>query len=295
MNILFITHNHLGDSLISTAVIRDLKQQYPDYKVNVEMNSMEFWNDNPYLDRSVNRTNAKMVVKLFYSGSQVYGNRGSLISGFIDSMNQQLGTKVKMSENRIDLHARVMKKVDNDPSALVNEIKKSVGTYWILNAGYSDSAQVKAWDYKKYQEVVNSAKVKFVQVGSSRDHHPNLEGVIDARNCSIPEFVELMYFAKGVITPPSAAGHLASMQTPDGSPRRGIILCGNREPSERLFGYDNFKYAISNRCNNPFGCMKFDVSGEFKKCIHPVNLGNQMIAKCMDDITVEQVLNFMQD
>ena len=282
MKVLFTTHDHLGDSVISTAAVRDLKRQYPEIRINVDMKGMEFWENNPYIDPKVNKFNADKIVKLQYISSQRHADIGTLIDGWIKGINRELSVNVKKSKNAVDIYLKEEEKVN-----------MFGGEYWLINAGFQECAQTKAWPFEKYQEVVNRSGKRFIQVGSTSDYHKKLDNVINMLDCDLRTLCKLVYGCTGVVTPPSMLGHLASMQTPKKAYRRGIIICGNREPSDKLFGYPNFKYLKSNRCSGDIGCMRFDTYGNYHRCEQVEIVNGQYIAGCMNDISAMDVVRAM--
>ena len=63
----FINHQSPGDILMITSAIRDLYRAHSDkFQFNVETTAMDIWQNNPYLNRSINKQNADEVIKAEY-------------------------------------------------------------------------------------------------------------------------------------------------------------------------------------------------------------------------------------
>ena len=52
-----------GDILMLTAAIRDLHKTYPEqYLTNVETSAMELWENNPYIDKTINKDDSDVEI-----------------------------------------------------------------------------------------------------------------------------------------------------------------------------------------------------------------------------------------
>jgi len=189
----------------------------------------------------------------------------------------------------------------------VHEILGHDPPYWIINAGYKEDFTAKQWEFARYQEVVDRLPdTTFVQVGAVEHHHPELQGnnlINLVGKTDTRQLVRLVYNSFGVITPVSLPMHLAY-----GVPahprfrkksRACIVLSGGREPSHWQFG-PNLQFlhtcGMLPCCDNG-GCWKSRVvplgDGDEKDqslCLFPTETkSGQVIAKCMDMITVDEV------
>ena len=54
--IVFKHSRALGDGLMFTAGVRDFKLLFPHFRINVESNQQMLWENNPYIDRSINKS-----------------------------------------------------------------------------------------------------------------------------------------------------------------------------------------------------------------------------------------------
>jgi len=51
----------VNNIVLSNCVVRDMKNSFPDWPINVSTTAMHIWDNNPYLDRSLNTENAELV------------------------------------------------------------------------------------------------------------------------------------------------------------------------------------------------------------------------------------------
>jgi len=70
--IIFAHNRALGDGLMFTAGVRDFKLLFPDIHINVHSNQKELWENNPYLDRTLNKGDED--VEYYRVGYPMIGN-----------------------------------------------------------------------------------------------------------------------------------------------------------------------------------------------------------------------------
>lgn len=271
-SLILSTHDHLGDSLILTAVIRDLKLSHPRININIDTRYREVFNGSPYICRDLKHGKK---IKVVYRYSQRSGHV-NCIEGFISNLEDQTGLKIKRTEPKVDVH-------------LSDEELKNIspGRIALINAGNQICSTIKNWGHDNYQRLVNDLVIRgfqVVQIGGkeSRDNHQplqNCENLIG--QTSIRDLIILVMNSQLIVTPPSALSHLATIN----KDCRVVNIIGGRE-SEYLTKYKNSIQMV----NKPHCavCMKFssDPKG-FKPCI---NL-HQGIPLCMAKIGPQDIMH----
>lgn len=304
MKSIFLTQTQCpGDILMLTAAVRDLKLAHGDrFAVNVATTAMELWENNPYLDRSITKRLANLVIPMHYpliheSTTGPY----HFIHAFRLYLEDQLNIKIKAGEFKVDIWL-------SEAERAGTWVKERVGgkPYWIIDAGYKNDFTCKMWSFARYQEVVDRTRdcVTWVQIGSLEHNHKPLQGVIDLRGkTSHRQFVEVMYHSDGVVSPVSYPMHLSTMEwhrSPDRK-RPCIVVAGGREPSAWV-AYTGHQYLHTCGmldCCGRGACWKSRVvplndSNEKNKsiCLYPVAMPDgQVIPKCMDMITADMVVD----
>lgn len=276
--ILFSTNNHLGDVVICTSVIFNLKKEFPQLEVGFETNYKDVFKNNPFVDFFEDDGNCKKIKLQYVPFSQKIGNGGLLTDAFNVNCMRILNKKFPIVKNVFDVY-------------LTDEEKENkYGDYWIINANCQTCSETKAYPW--YQEIVNARKnIQFIQIGGKeqRDIQQELTGVIDLRQkTSIRELISLVSNAKGIISPPSAITHIASAF----DNVKNIVLSGAREP-QILTKYKNTKHFFS-ECegyNKNNGCMKFFMREiDERTCKHVFEYRNQKFPRCMMQLKVSEII-----
>lgn len=290
-----------GDILMLTAAVRDLKLSHPEYHINCRTSAQELWQNNPYLDRSVTEGNADKVIQCHYplihkSTQGAY----HFIHGFRLYLEEQLNIKIPSGEFKVDVHLSEQEKRDQFIGNIVDN-----KSFWIVDAGYKSDFTCKFWEFARFQEVVNrtSDKIRWIQIGASEHNHKILDNVINlVGKTTHRQFVNLMWRASGVLTPVSYPMHLATMQWKDhpDAKRPCVVIAGSREPSvwEQYTCHQFIHNCGALDCSRKGSCWKSRIEKlndgscqDNSICIHPVKSNSgQMIPKCMDMITVDEVI-----
>lgn len=291
-----------GDICMLTAAVRDLKISIPDLKINVDTPAEYLWENNPYIDKSVNRFNADRVVTAHYnlihkSNTHPY----HFIHGYRIYLAQLLGYPVGQGISRADIHL-------SDTEKIVYPYTENK-RYWILNAGFKSDFTNKGWEIDRYRQVVEALKneVVFVQIGEkSRGHtHSKIPGAVDMRGKTPGrELIKLMYHSAGVLTGVSFPMHLSTMQVDPVVCRKWrpcVTLVGGREPIQWVQqpNMQALHCCTQLDCCENGGCWKsrvvplHDGSDKDKSlCLHPVKTqSGQVIPLCMHMISVDDVVN----
>jgi ADP-heptose:LPS heptosyltransferase len=220
-----------GDVLMLTAAVRDLKKAHPYLEINVETSAMELWDNNPYLNRSINENNADKIINAEYplinqSDSLPY----HFIHAFRKELQLHLGLNIPQGDFKPDIH---LSDEEKQPLPELENIKR----YWLVDAGYKTDFTLKNWGLSRYQQVIDflSGSVNFVQIGENHPQHVHkkLNNVFSmVGKTAIRQFIRLMYNASGVLTPVSFPMHLsAAIPMPDGRIRPCVVIAGAREPA----------------------------------------------------------------
>lgn len=278
MKVLLRTWNHTGDRIIATAVIRDLKQQYPEYQIGIDTPWQSVFENNPYIDWGINADNADKIVKLKYAGSERTADVGHCIDGVIKCINRELGINIKLSILAPDLH--------------IPAVPTEYNGCWIINAGYQTTSSVKNIGISRYQEIVDALpEIKFIQIGGAgeRDVCKPLQRVENLiGKTSIKEVYSLLRGSNGVISPPSFIIHMNHFDIPS------IVLNGGREP-DALTDYRNtfhFSSVGKYKCCENHACMKRIVTNRAHRtnCVDIIKIKGERVPRCMAELSIKDIV-----
>jgi hypothetical protein len=254
------------------------------------------------------------IIKCVYDGefpaSINYCNSSAyhFIHGYLQDLENKLGIRIPMTEFNGDIH------LSDEERGWMSQIEERgiKRNFWILMAGGKFDFTTKWWDPQKYQKIVDHfrKKILFVQCGEKNHFHPKLKGVLNlVGKTDIRQFVRLMYHSVGVICPITFAMHLAAatpMRDVDNfgnrlpNHRPCIVIAGGREPVQwEAYPFHQYLHRVGTMwCCNNGGCWKSrcqkvgdnDKSDVTDFCPSPVKKGPISIAKCMDMISAEEVI-----
>lgn len=290
-----------GDILMLTAAVRDLKRAQPNYQINCKTSAQELWQNNPYLDRSVNEQNADKIIQCHYplihkSTQGAY----HFIHGFRLYLQEQLNIKIPSGEFMVDVHLSQQEKKDEFICNVVDN-----KPFWIIDAGYKNDFTCKMWQFSRFQQVINKTKdkIRWIQVGSSEHNHKILDNVINmVGKTNHRQFVNLMWRASGVLTPVSYPMHLATMQWKDNPDKKRpcVVIAGSRQPAvwQQYTCHQFIHNCGALNCSFKGSCWKSRVhklnDGSHQNnslCVNPVlTSSGQIIPKCLDMIDVDEVI-----
>ena len=283
MNVILRTNDHLGDVVILTNVIHNLKKSFPDinFCVDAREKYLDVFENNPYIswfDKSV----ADFCIECVYAPySQKTANAGSCIRAF--NINAFEKMRIITGHNRFSIDILT-------PEFFIKTNDNKYGDYCVINANCQKCSETKAYPY--YQDVIDSRPdIKFIQIGGAeeRDITSDLRGVIDVRGkTTVKELIELVSHAKWVISPPSAVVHVASA-----FPNvKTIVLSGAREPVE-LTKYPNTTHLTSvcpDGWNRNKGCMKFFMRPvDLRTCTRAHMEKGRKYPQCMCEIKKDDI------
>jgi len=262
----------LGDRLMFTPVVRDLKKAHPDWEVGVESIGPEIWENNPHI---VNMTKPDKVFNIgpgkVTRGSKTNGLH--ITAAFRCSLEEHLGESVQQGEFK--------------PEIFLSDEEKSLrlidGKYWVINTDCGPFSAKRWWPERFQQLIGQLPDITFVQVGLKKDNQYRLRGpnVIDlVDQTKIRELFSLVYNAEGCISLISSLMHVAAAFD-----KPCVVLAGAREPA-------TFEHYANHRYIDRIGCLpccskKACWHNSISACTNRV----KDIARCMDMIRVDQVVD----
>ncbi len=301
-NFIFRCWLSLGDMVLLTAAVRDLHRHYPGrYRTDVRSCFPDLWLNNPHLyPLGEYQAGVKVIDCEMPLVNQSRNAACHAIHGFMDFLNQYLGTHLKPTAFHGDLH---LSREEQAASCRVHELAEAAIPFWLISAGGKPDCTIKWWDVRRYQEVVDhfQGRIQFVQVGHAADFHPRLRGVIDLRGrTSVRELMQLAYHAQGVLCGVTGLMHLAAAVPgkDGGHPGRPcVVVAGGREPPhwEAYPGHQFIHTVGTLDCCSDGGCWRMRTLplGDGDERDGPENLCLQVhqgLPRCMDLITSAEVI-----
>lgn len=302
-----------------TAAVRDLKQAYPDWQIDIRTSVMQIWENNPHITQLDENDTDVQIIQAEYPlihKSNTYPYH--FIHGFRMFLEEKLDVCIPQGEFKGDIHLAPIEK------SWISQIEEMgiKDDFWILISGGKYDFTAKWWNPFEYQKVVDyfKGKILFVQCGEENHFHPKLEGVINLiGKTDTRQFIRLMYHASGVICPVTFAMHLAAaVETKNKPPinRPAVIMAGGREPAQ-WEAYPHHRFLSLNgalACCDNGGCWKSrctkvgDQDDKDKKdlCFFPEKIDLKFtspfdkeekdvyIAKCMNMIKAEDVIKAVE-
>jgi ADP-heptose:LPS heptosyltransferase len=291
-----------GDILMLTAAVRDLHRCHPgEYVTDVRTSCPALWENNPWLtplqSREPGVESLHCKYPLIHRSEQ--GAR-HFIYGFMDFLNERLGTRVVPTSFRGDIHLSEAEQRAASPLAAL--VGAAPIPYWIIVAGGKFDYTIKWWNFRRWQAVVDHfrGRLLFVQVGKGGDYHPPLKSVVDLRGrTSLREMVLLTRHAEGVLCPVTFSMHLAAavpLAHRSSGERPCVVVAGGREsPHWEAYPAHQFLHTVGAlSCCDTGGCWRSRVAplgdgdnkdGAEHLCVDVV----RGLPRCMDLITPEQV------
>ncbi|MBI3417902.1 MAG: hypothetical protein HY043_21625 [Verrucomicrobia bacterium] len=231
---LFKSHFSLGDTVLLTAAVRDLHKTFPRaFAMDVRTGFAELWANNPYLtplddyDPAVSVVQCEMPLV-----DRSHESACHCLHGFVDFFNRYLGTSIKPTQFKGDLH---LTRSEKTRRSQVHELVGADVPFWIISAGGKLDYTIKLWEAARYQEVVDHfrGRIQFIQVGDAAHFHPKLKGVIDLRGkTTVRELVRLVYHAQGAVCGVTGLMHLAAavpVRPGRHHTRPCVVVAGGRE------------------------------------------------------------------
>jgi ADP-heptose:LPS heptosyltransferase len=300
--LVIVSNQALGDAVVMTAAVRDLKTIRPDWCINIHTRPdlLQVWDNNPHLTRGVTLDDRDVqIIKPDYRSVMGEARLRPIhfIAAFHRVIGKQLGFEIPVQSFRPDLHiASWERRDDANPAGRKN--------FWVVMAGGKSDMTVKWWPW--YQKLVDLLRdrVSFVQAGAARDHHPALDGALDLRGrTDARQFIRLIDHADGVVCPITAAMHIAAgLPGPRGGYKPAVVIAGGREePHWEAYPGHQYIHTVGQlECCSARACYRSaaavvdDLSKKRatnRRCLnlHPGGVSGLDYARCMTMISPEQV------
>lgn len=277
------SHKHIGDSIITTGAVRNVKLARPDLRFKYVGWAPEIWENNPDVEgRDVAVDVELPVVDYGRVAMEQRASRGNVVEAFTHSLCGLLGIPMVPMATRV-------------PNVALTDEEKADGEKWrrcvLLNANGQTVSFSKC--YPHWQDVVNALSRDFhvVQVGSreKRNISPVLSDVLDWRGRSenVREYMSMVHGCAGVISPPSGIVHLAAAF---GKP--AVVVCGARE-LPRLTDYPDMEHVslFYGSCGSgaDWACVSLTKNGK-RPCRDVVEIGGRHYAGCMASVAPEWIV-----
>ncbi len=317
----------LGDTVLLTALVRDLHLAYPrEFEISVETHWTPVWWRNPHIFAyRQHQQTPNQIVTVAWGDAIRWNSRVKLNNGRRDmrhilawyhyDFERQTGIHVPVTEPRGELF------LDKTESQPVVE-----GRYWVIFSGGKLDITNKHWDVDRYQQVVDRLRdrgLRFVQCGATHQNnvHPPLKDCLNliGKTDNVRDLFALIKHCDGVICPVTAAMHIAAVYE-----KPCVVLAGGREePWFEWYGNGfegftaecqpvrvphKFLHTLGHlACCDVQGCWKrrtvplepADLSNSKRRndlCKEPVRLpSGQAIAGCMNLITPDHVVQAVME
>lgn len=290
-----------GDILMLTAAVRDLHETFPDIEIGVHTRFPWLWENNPYIkpyllgyNNHQNPENNPERVDIGYKTPHQTGKhpaREHFIYAFHESLEQKFGIKLKRGIPYPDIH------LSEDDTPIITDAQKPL---LLINAGSKPDFPIKQWILPYFQEVVDRLQDKYtvVQIGESvTAHHTRLKNVRSMVDLTFGrDIVRLMRQASAVITGVSFPMHLcAALNAADHQQRKCVVLAGHREdPAWEAYPDQNYLQKPCNCVSEGCGCWNRYlpplIAPKPETCSNAIKLDSKWYARCIADITPEDVL-----
>ena len=285
-----------------TAAVRDLHRAHPgEFLTDVRTSCPALWENNPYLTPLDEHDPSVEAVDCHYPLiHQSNSTPAHFLHGFPAYLNQTLGTRIRVTDFKGDIHLSDEEKAW---SAHVASAEGDVFPYWLFVSGGKFDYTIKWWDPARYQQVIDHfrGRIQFVQVGEGGHHHPALRGVVDLRGqTTLRHLVRLTHRAEGVVSPVSLLMHLAAaVEPPPGAPKNRpcVVIAGGREPPHfTAYPHHQFIHTVGAlKCCDNGGCWKSRTLpiGDGDEKDNPDQLCVDVVGhlpRCMDMISADEVV-----
>lgn len=299
----------LGDTLCISAAVRDFALAYgPKHKITVTGHYASFWRNNPYVTEHAGASPYLLPVQ--YGNGMEAARQGEPVhfaTWFHREFKRLAGLDVPVTYAGGDIHLTTQQK-----RRMID------GRYWVVVAGGKLDMTAKWWLPNRWQQTVDRLcqyGIPCVQAGAhfSNHIHGRLRNCLDftGRTDDIHDLFSLIYGAEGVICGITGPMHVAAALD-----KPCVVLAGGREaPAWEAYVNDFNAFApVKVRtphrflhtvgllpCAKAHGCWKTRTvaieaadlatpARRDKLCTEPVRDGNLSVPLCMQEITVDHVV-----
>lgn len=312
-NILTANRWAFGDSVLITAIPRDLALAYPgQYQVFVQGHYTSLWRNSPYATIGPAPPGAVRWSPHYIDGIKAsnQGERVHFLAWLHRDFEKQTGIRLPTLLPKGDLH---FGPEEEEPLPGLPD------RYWLIVAGGKLSMTAKVWRGRRWQELVEALArhgIPCVQAGAFHNRHfqPRLAGCVDylGKTEDINDLCRLVRDADGAICGVTGVMHAAAALD-----RPCVVLGGGREdwwwegyfPSEpNPFGQECSAIKVPHRflhtigdleCCRERGCWRdltvpleaADLGVKKNKvCLDALHVGGEPVPRCLEQISVDQVL-----
>jgi len=314
----------LGDTVLLTALIRDIHLAYPDeYEIKVETNWTNVWWNNPYVssfeDKSLpppQRVEVGWGDAIKWNAYAKLNNHKvmrHILAWYHYDFTRKTGIEVPVTDPRPDLHLSP------------DEIKPRVqGRYWVVLSGGKLDLTNKHWHAHRVQETIDCLKtygLQFVQCGATHSSHvhPPIDGVVNliGKTDNVRDFWNIILHSEGVICPVTGAMHIAAAFN-----KPCVVIAGGREEpwfeayrdDFEAFGPGANPVAVPHKFLHTIGLLSCcDKQGCWKRRVVPIDANDltrkshtlcrdpvrpkqtHPVPKCLDLIQVDHVVEAVMD
>jgi ADP-heptose:LPS heptosyltransferase len=296
-----LTHKHApGDTVVLTALFRDIKRAYPDIELAANVNGKDLLQNNPHLTTFSSMDGVKTLNMGYRDGLRRQNvETCHFIAEFHRNFHQQTGLRVPVTEPRGDLH--------------LSEFERTTpvveGPYWVFLSGGKSDFTAKVWSHENWTVLVEKLRghgIPMVQMGATHagHWHPRVAGALDlVGRTNLRDSLRLIHHAEGVICGNTFAMHAAAaLEKPC------VVIAGGREAwwwaayaaenrglvcPERLRVSHRFLHTIGLLdCCSAHGCWRSKttaIHGDKSVCKRPLIKPGQPVPLCLDMITPTMV------
>lgn len=270
----FAQNQGVGDNVVLTAFVHDLKAAFQEDRIWVTLNWPDILLGNPDVEHSAPPANIRQLVARYmteYSWSGIH-----FCHSFHRYFSENDIVHVPCGDPRPYLYPQPLR--DN----LRYLLEKP---YMVVDAGWKCDFPAKHWGTANYQQVVDDCRqYVWVQVGGKTDRHRPLDGVVNlVGQTSIADLISLIANSVGVLTPVSCPAHIAG-----GVGKQCVTIAGGREQAS-WESYPGHYYMCTYTDDEP-ACWRSNLMSPCRRVV----VGGEQVAGCMLQIgprSVSEIIN----
>lgn len=284
MIVKFTTHPHIGDNVICTGAVRNVRLEHPEIRFAMPEACREIYAGNEDFTEEVSY---REIPKITYGSldAEKHGARGTVIQAYTRSLCELLD--IPLVPYRVERPVLVLSDYEREWAGQWNDCI-------LLNGNFQNCSVSKG--YPHWQDVVDQlGDVRIIQIGGNeaRDVSPNLRGVEDMRGkTNLRQLMAMAYGCRCIVSPPSAISNIgAAFEKPQ------VILNASREP-DILLGYKNAVH-VSHKCSCGWGvdtgCVACRVIAGTRACPYPVPKDGLNWCKCQYETPPADVVRAVKE